>query len=348
MSHTVSSIIACPQIQEDLNRQFTSEIPNNNFEPQGFTDFVISPMNTSGTLQRQVAPGGGKKRKVELLYTPPILESEISTDPVRKCVSENEAGMLSQEYEIGDTGVQYDEKFSISNMAEMCKDNPLWFAQRIQAMFDGLYKKIGTINATQLGLLTGKFGTGETGVTNNVKTISTRKANGDFDIDALAEMEFAASNTGYGMTPFIFGYHELYKYYKKVASLCCANEGVDYASFAAQNASVFVADKKITNVHGANTFFMLKPGAVQLLSYLEFEGASGINTVNDESYKQTVLVDPRTGLRYDFQLKNDCGDISVSLKLNHKLVGLPNDMYSVGDPFHGVTFVNEFAISNPS
>lgn len=347
MSHTLSGLISCPQIQEDLNIQFTKSKPNNKMEPQGATDFIVSPLNTDGTLQRMVAPGRGKKRQVELIYTPPILESEIGTTPEKKCTSTNEAGQLSETYEVGDDGVQYDETFDLLHMSEMCKDNAFWFAERIQVIFDGLYKKIGTINAQQLLTLYGKFGTGVDGVTNDIKTVSTRKADGSPNIDALAEIEFASMDTGYGSTPYIFGLGEIYKYFKKVNASCCAADGLNLETFAAQNSMVFVSDKKIDTIWGGD-FVSMIPGAVQMLQWLEFEGEKGINVIDDDAYKQTVLTDPRTGIRYDFQLKNDCGKININLKLVHKLVGLPDDMYSVGDPFHGVKFVNRYAISNPS
>lgn len=347
MSHTVSGLIDCPQIQEDLNTQFTRSAPNNRMEPQGFTDFVVSKLNTDGTIQNKVSPGGGKKRKVELVYTPPILESEIGTNPERKCTSDNEAGQLSEEYELGDSGVQYDEVLDIDNMASMCKDNGLWFAERIQAIMDGLYKKIGTINAQQLSTLYGAFGTGVDGVLNDIKTVSTKKLDGSPNIDMLAEIEFASLDTGYGGTPYIFGFGEAYKYYKKVAASCCASDGLDLSVFAAQNSSVFVSDKKIDRELNGD-FITLIPGAVQMLHWLQFEGPEGINVINDQSYKQTVITDPRTGIRYDLQIKVDCGKIFVNLKLVHKLIGLPTDMYSVGDPYHGVTFVNRYKISNPS
>jgi hypothetical protein len=350
MSHTLSGLISCPQIQEDLNLQFTRSSPLNKMEPQGFTDFVLSPLNTNGTLQNKVSPGGGKKRKVELVYTPPILESEIGTNPIKKCTSDNEAGQLSEEYELGDDGVSYDEYFDLTHMAEMCKSNGLWFAERLQAIMDGLYKKIGTINAQQLLTLYGKFGTAVDDVSSDIKTIATKKASalgGGPDIDALAEIEFASLDTGYGGTPYIFGFGEIYKYYKKVAASCCASDGLDLSTFAAQNSSVFVSDKKIDTVWSGD-FATMIPGAVQFLSWLEFEGENGINVIDTEVYKQTVITDPRTGLRYDLQLKNDCGKIIVNLKLVHKLVGLPDDMYSVGDPFRGIKFVNRYRISNPA
>lgn len=352
MSHSVSDILSCPQIQEDLNTQFVQFDPLGAKDVQGFTDFVASPLNTNGFLQRQVSGGNGKYRQVELVYTPPILESSVGSTTTKLCVSTNERGQTSHTYEIDPTtGSAYNELFTLSHLATMCKDNSLWFAQRLQAAMDALEKSIGTKNATQLALLNGAFGTGETAgaVTANVKTIATKKsaaAGGDFDINAIAEIVFSAMDTGYSNKPFVFGYGEILKYFRRLYAGSIAAEGIDYGQFAAQNDVVFIADKKVKAACGSENFMMLQPGAVQMLTYNEFEGA--FNTVDDGAYKQTVIVNPKNGRKFDFQLKNDCGNVSVNLKLAHQLVGLPTDMYATGDPYHNVTFVNEFKITNPA
>lgn len=351
MSHNIGTLIECPQIQEDINFNFFQNTDVSGAkEPQGFTDFVVSPTNTNGLLQRKASPGNGKLRVVELVYTPPILESAILTAPAKVCTSSNEAGQKSTTFDIDPSqGVMYNEKFDLIHMAYMCKQNSLWFAQRVQAIMDGLVKKIGTINAQQLILLTGKFASGDSGVTADVKTVRTRKTatSTDIDLDAYEEIAFSAVNNGYPSVPYIFGFGEIYKYSKKVAAGCCANEGVDYGAYAAANSYVMVPDKKVYTALGADDdFLMVAAGAVQFLSWLEFEGDSGINMINDEAYKQTVITDPKSGIRFDFQLKNDCGTISINLKLAHKLAGLPADLYSVGDPFNGEKWVHAFKIVN--
>jgi hypothetical protein len=350
MSHDTTSIIACPTLQDQLNQHFLTQAnPLDAREKQGFTDlFLNSSINTNGLLQNKISPGRGKKRIVELIYTPPILESEIGTTPAKLCTSTNEAGMLSEQYEIADDeGVNFDEKFDLLNMANMCQDNALWFAGRIQAIMDGLTKKMGTINAQQLALLTGNFGTGESGVTNDVKDIATRDADDKFILSAWAKIVFAAENAGYPGAPFLFGWGEIYQYMKEAKAGCCAVEGIDIGSYVSNNDLLFVPDKKIKTALGSENFLMLAPGAVQLLQWLEFEGERGINVIDTEVYKQTVITDPKTGYRFDLQIKNDCGAIHVNMKLAHKLVGMPNDMFSSGDAFEGVKWVNEFSITNP-
>lgn len=351
MSHTLSEIISCANIQDQLNQHFLTQAnPLDAKEKQAFTDeFVMSPFNTNGMLQNKMNPGRGKKRVVQLLYTPPVLEDEIGTSPAKKCTSSNEAGQLSEEYELSDDeGTNYDEKFDLVNMSNMCEDNALWVAGRIQAMLDGLTKKMGTVNANQIALLTGNFGTGEANVAAKVKTIATRDSSDKFVLRGYSKIVSAAENAGYQGAPILFGWGEIKDYLKELKAGCCAIEGVDISAFAAQNELIFMADKKIQTALGNSNFLTLSPGAVQLVQWLEFEGEKGINVLDDDSYKQTVITNPKTGIRYDLQIKNDCGNIIINIKLAHKLVGLPDDMFSTGDAFRGVKWVNEFAITNPA
>lgn len=352
MSQSLNDLIACPTIQDQLNQHFLQGAnPLDAREKQGFTDlFLTSAINTNGILQSKVSPGRGKRRAVELLYSPPLLESEIGSSPAKKCTSTNEKGLLSSTYDLDeDEGTNYDEKFVLSDLATFCMDNPLWIAERLQAAMDGMTKKIGTDNAQQLALLYGAFGDGESGVTDNVKDVATRKSGGiDLNIQAWAKITSAAENAAYPGAPFVFGWGEIYAYMKEVKAGCCASGGTDLGAYAAQNDLVFIADKKIKTAFGSENFVMLAPGAVQLLTWNEFDGARGVNVIDDESYKQTIITDPKTGLRFDLQVKNDCGNIIINLKLHHKLVGMPTDMFQVGDAFQNVVWVNKFSITNPA
>jgi len=346
------ALISCPQLQADIDNYFTAGNPALATEPNGLTKFLLSPLNTQGVLQSQVSSGSGKLRQVELIYTPQYLESEISTSTSKSCTNANEKGQLSSTYEITQgSGVQVQEKFDIGNMALMCKDNSLWFASRIQAMMRGLVNKMSTVIATEAVALTGVFGTGDlnqdgSAIALDQKVISTKRADGTIDPDGFQEILFSSMNAAYPSVPFVFGFGDIYKYMQKINFGCCTNDGFDLANFVSQNDLVFMADKKVsTALGGINEFLTAGAGALQILTYNEFLGE--FNTVNDESYKQGVINDPETGLNFDIQIKNDCGTVYVSLKLDFKTVGLPDDMFAVGDPFAGVTYVNKYTITNP-
>lgn len=346
-------LIDCPQLQTDLLNQFTASNPLNARVAQGFGQWVSSPANDTGIIQRQIDPGAGKIRKVELLYTQQICADDVSDDAIKSCVQTNEAGQLSQTYEIDPTdGVSYGEKFDITQLAYMCKDNGVWFAQRIQAIMDALEDRKNQKLAYQAILETGTFGkdTPNVDAARKVATIQTRYADGKFDLQGLKDITYAAMNTGYPTVPYLFGFGEILNYFRDVAAGCCAADGLNIANYNGQNGSVFVPDKYLDQAFLAagndGGFLMTTPGAFQLLTYNEYKGSlSRIDA--GMLYQQVTIMNPKTGTEYDMTLKNDCGVLHVHLKLAFKLVTLPEDMYPTCSDFDGVNFVNAFAIDNP-
>lgn len=351
MSDTIA-ICSCPELQEQLfdNFDVCDKTKISPLHETSLIQYLVSDVN-AGDLQQKVSPGRGKLRQVDLLYTPRILPSDFSSTPAKVCVSTNTDGCLSETYQIDDVGFQIDKKFDLVEMRDMCKDNALWFAERIQALMSGAIRKMDADVATDLATLTGGFGNGEETVNaNNEKTVASRKANGDPDENFFVDVEFAAKNAGYCVNPVVFGYHEAWKAFRRSESGCCADSGVNLAEVMQKAGLAFFPNSNVhsTFLNGLEQhFIMMEPGSVQLLFWNEFMGEKGINVLDDDAYKQTVLFDPLTSIPFDFQLTNTCGVISVNLKLAYQAVGLPSDMFHPGDHHEGVTGVNEFLISNP-
>lgn len=347
-----TGLISCPQIQEDLNNMFLAGDPTLSRVPQGLGQWVTSPANTRGILQRQVSPGGSKLRQVQLLYTQQICEDDVDDDTTQKCVSTNEDGNLSETYEIDPSvGVSIDRKFTLSNMREMCKDNSRYFSERILAMMDALDAKINKDIAYQAVLETGTFGLGTPNMdaARKIVTIKTKDASDKYDLIGYEQITEAAQFAGYGTIPYLFGFSEIQRYFKRMYAGCCGPDGINISDFATQNGASFVADQYLweafKSVGNPEGFLMTRPGALQLLTYNEFKG--DFATVNDDSYKQTTIVNPFSNREYDMTMKNDCGVISVQLKLATKLVSLPVDMYPSCSNYAGVNYVNAFKIVNP-
>lgn len=349
MSHTFSSLIPCPQIQQDLNSLFTTCDPTKIRESIKFLEFIRSADNTSGVIQSQISRGGGKTRDVEVTYTPRILESEVSTDTTQTCVSTNEAGMLSETYSLdcGDPGVHYSELFDLCTMADMCQENSLWIATRLQAIMDGLIRRMDTILMDQSTVLTGNFAVGETNVVANVKTVQTKFADGRPDTNMLEEVRFATRNAAYCGTPRVIGYSEVDKYFNRFEKGCCADSGLDLGEFSRNKNMIYLDDFRVEDSFGDNHFLTIAPGALQMIWFNKFMGAKGINVLDDDSFKQTVIRDPETSIPFDMVMKHDCGKVTLEVFLAFKLIGMPNDMFSNGDRLDGVVQVNEWVVTNP-
>lgn len=349
MSHIFTDLISCPQIQKDLDSHFTTCDPTKIREGVGWLEFLRSADNTNGIMQSQISRGNGKTQDVQLTYTPRILESEVSTDTTQTCVSTNEAGMLSETYSLdcADPGVHYSELFKLCDMADMCQENSLWIASRLQAIMDGLIRKMDTELMDQTTALTGNFAVGETNVAANVKTVQTKKLNGDPDTNLIQEVRFATRNAAYCGLPRLIGYTEVDKYFNAVEQGCCADSGLDIGKFSLNRGLVFIPDYRVEDSFGNNHFITVAPGALQMIWFNKFMGAKGISVLDDDSFKQTIIRDPQTGVPFDMVMNHVCGEITLEVFLTFKLIGMPDDMFSNGDRLDGVTQVNEWVVSNP-
>lgn len=348
MSHCVTTLSSCPTLQDMLEDHFLTCNPARILGTLGVTRFLLDPVNTNGALQRQVT-FNNKKRQVELVWTPRFREDDVSTDTTQSCASTNKIGENTEIYEVPDNGSSWDMNFTLSELEEHCEEDDMYLARMIAMGMDVIMRQMETQVMTKIQTLFGAFADGEADVAANVKTVQTQKADGSPDINFLSEIEFASRNAGYCSNPYVFGWDEAYKAFKKLdlGATCCADDGLDLAQFQSLNGIVFLPSEKINAALGANNFFTMAAGAVQFIYWNEFIGARGIRVADDDAYKQGVLMHPLLGLPVDYVFNNDCGSISIQLKLDWDIVGLPTDLFCADDRLNGVTFVNEYTISNP-
>lgn len=351
MSHILLPLIDCPNLQLSLNE--VNACKTYPVENLPFVNFLPSAVNTNRVLETNVSPGHGKVRTVEMVYTPRTSEAEVDTTLDTTCENDNEAGMNSTTYEIDTTqGVIVKEVIDFANLATICKSNPQWIAERVQAMIDGAKRKMETQITNQVALLTGKFvadGDNDLSLANTLKTIATKDADGKFTEDAIQEILYSAQNSGFCGIPFVFGYGEIWKYMQKTKSVCCSNAGIDLASFMAENQAMFFSTYRVpTAISLTNGFLVIDAGSLFLLQYNKFAQGSGLE-LQDNFLQQGVIVDPTTGIGFNLKTYlNPCGEkLNIHLSTAFKVVGLPDDIYSGGDRYEGTNGVLKFNVSNP-
>jgi hypothetical protein len=93
-----------------------------------------------------------------------------------------------------------------------------------------------------------------------------------------------------------------------------------------------------------NKSMVFNAGAVALITYNEAPQVANLGA----NYAKFRVNSPRTGIPYDIVMNDTCGTISILGYANTKLVGLPTDMFAVGDEFRGVTMVNKIKVVNPA
>lgn len=335
-------LIACNALQDDLNNNFAC-LPV--MEALPFVEIMFSDANLSG-IQQKISGGDGKYRAAQLLYTPRHPESSVSTTVGFDCSTTKESSVLSHTYEIDITaGVKDDEHFAITTMAAMCKSNSMWIAERIQAKFDVLLRRMDTLFASQMAGLVGAFPSGDNDLTGTtLKSVETLYSDGKVSPDFVQEIGYTALLAEFCANPIVIGGGKITKAMRLLQAGCCANYGVDLGAFLAQNIFAYFHSNRVETALGTDEFLVYEIGKVQPIWYNRFAGE---NSVVDNSYYQTVIVEPRYGIPFDVTMKVDCGVIHMEFGLATKLVGLPSDVYDFGDRLYQTNGVYNFKVVNP-
>jgi hypothetical protein len=151
MSYTPTSLVACPNLQEDLDRIFGAEPAKYYIEPVPFTQYLMSPANRSD-LKTMVSAGGGKVRTVQAIYQPRILSSEITSNVSDYCNATTERGTTSTNYTIDTSqNLFLEQSFDVDNLAAACRDNSDWFNDQILKMVVAMDSAVNNLkNKTRL------------------------------------------------------------------------------------------------------------------------------------------------------------------------------------------------------
>lgn len=351
---SIATLISCPEIQAQLLEVWVND-PSIKREDLPLTELLLSPFNVGDNkLQKVVSPGNGKSRLVDLIYTPRQLESAVSSSTGHDdCVSSNVPTELSKQYDVGTDYFQVDRIMPMDQLRYKCEQDDQYMAKLIMGMMDQLGRKIESHNFEQLFLLKGEFSTdiasvGTVDGSDDFAVATVIPSTVNFNFDLLQKVPTATKYSGYSMPPILIGGAKLQMYLEAAKAGCCAASGINIAEIYSQYGLAAINSYRAdASFGGADHFLSMEPGAVQLISWNEYEGIQGINTVDTEIYKQTILIDPKNGMKYDFKANMDCnGKWSFFLRCYSKLAGLPNDLYNSADRLEGVTFVNGFKIVN--
>lgn len=342
---------SCPKIQEDLKllmhkMQFDTDIPG--MDDISFIRALKSTVNTGNELQVQVAPSEGRKKSVERRYSRRLPISEAGTDSIKVCGSPNKIGRLIDTVEFDGTGVNHHFDVTTNDLTDMCEDDETYMATNIlKSMSVCLRALDARLNVDALPLV-GKWETTQTGLVGDVLTYATRDTESKIDEDPLTEIMFAKRNAEYKSTPFIMGWNEQVKFFDKVNFGCCTQFGQDIGELARSFDGVFFGNRNTPATFGFDGALMWEPGSLQLITYNEYKGPKGLRVVMDDTQQQTIFIDPWVGLEWDYwSTKIPCGDWTFGIKLEYKLVGMPDNMFHVGDNQEGNRMVHQLNIVNP-
>lgn len=342
----------CPELQLRINEIITRD-PQIIREDTVLNNFLLSDMNLAGArqgkLQSAVSPGNGKSRLVEVVYSPRLQEDDVNVNTGRDdCSTDNKIGDTSVTYDVGNNYIQEDASINLMDLRYTCEENTVRIARTIMQLMDVVMRKRETMLFDSVLLQYGNFAADEPDVTDKIKTVSTLDAEDRFSIDAMEDIGVATRYAMYAGLPVVIGGRTMSKYMRALAAGCCSRDGINIGELQSSYGMYFLESYRADAQWGNDYFMTLDAGAVQLLEWLEFEGPEGVNYFEMDNFKAMVLVDPRSGARFDVKIVIDCNlNINIFVRSYFKLVTLPQDLFYSTDRLSGVNWLNRYHIVNP-
>lgn len=349
---------ACPALQDRLDQAWPVGTAPGADERMPVAEFLFSPANKR-RIAMEMTPGRCKVRTYEVVYTKRRLESDLAENQDNpNCSASARYGNELTTYTLDtDVNLQSQELITVKDFEEACEDNASLLQQKVEAMMDQLRRGVATEVTTQAAALAGGWshslpsGNAPGDVNGSDEfVINTKIAGTDNPSpDAWVDLRNALDDSGFPADVLVAGGSTMRKYFQFLQAGCCADYGLDLGEIMAQYGYAFAYDKRLKTALGSEDKFMVfAPGALQVLNFSRAEGKAAMGEIWNagSNYFYTVLRDPATGQIYDLTAKDDCGNLSLTLTWTGKVIGLPSDMFAIGDDYEGITYVAKGLVTN--
>ena len=349
MTYACSTLLACPQLQGDLNDYFGFN-PEAIDEDVKFLKVLLSGVNRNQIFQNQLDRGDAHRRQVQLKYQPRLVTGSSSTTVGNTCSGGDEPCNLSTTYEIDETlGSAIEWTIDLTEIQEQCDQDEMFFAKQLAQKINLLTRDIDYRAVQEAAALTGT--NPNSAAVEEVQTLASDACCNGKVTDLLERVDFAYTEAEWDGPVFGFGGSFLWKSYWKSLSMACCND-------VGENLNAMMKDSKIVPFYDRNmatyltdtdAFLTFLPRSLQLITYNQHRGASGIVTINDDSHKRGVIAhpNPEIPLLFDYYAELSCNEWKFYLGVAHEVVAAPDDMFFATDDLSGVNGVMEFAIVNP-
>lgn len=361
MSTVGSTLMSCPDVQAELNNYFLScDTATIGFRSP-FNEFLWNPVNRKG-LQQVINPGPGKLKTVQLRYDQAIPLSQVQAGDMSdiSCTASTKRGDLTTSFEIDPDDILYvEEKFNPADFYYACRTNPDIIMRKMALMMKALreatYKKTADafVSDTMWGDWSDIVESTYTVVSDALR-VKTKK---DSSIDPFPTTMFQINNalaqTNYCEAPFIVGGNSLYEYAQIINAGCCASNGVNLGDIMAKYGYAVAWDKYLqasSAFADVDKSVAIQPGALQIIYFNEYEQDAAMWAALGEkagrNYDSFVVTDPVSGMPINVLISDNCRTVSIFMHTCTKLVGLPADLFAVGDDLEGVNYVNLIEVNN--
>lgn len=341
MSYISQTQVCAPAIQDALSNNFNMG-RSVMMEPLPYLEFLASQANNFG-LSQKIVPSPNKTKTVQLVYNQRILETDVDSNlSGLSCSGGDAIGNTYEEYTI-DTDVNKYKKITFNLTDLECTNDEFvsFLAQKIDQAMDAVERAISIKEATATPALIGNW---SADAVSAYSIVADNLQLTDSDIKTFQKLNTAATMTGYGAQRAVFGGQLVMDFMGYAKAGCCTSSGVDISQLWAQHGIAGMYDRHLTSVLGGHSQAMItQPGSIALINFTMANFDAG-KPVASSNYVLLGMFSPRTGLKYDVTISDNCGVVTLMVKGTTKIVGLPTSLFTTTDNFEGVTYVNKFRV----
>lgn len=342
----VGATKACLQVQQTLDAIAQGNVPTLKIDNHGILQWLTSGSNTSGFEGLQNQDPGGKNRTVKLWYwTNPRTTASTS------CLPDICTSGTTDAQKYAEMTLQYCRNVSLTLDEAQFRDfcgpdgdtivQSPFALQQIQGKVNQLLDGIDTDAATYLAAHDGNFYGGIAGP----KTVTMFRNDGSPYHGAETIVSNDLEDIQVSGQPAAIGLGYLRTYSKTVQMACCDQTGVNIAN-RPSSTWVYYSDRKVDTAVGTqNNFFVLAPGAMQLVSKVKWVGA--YRDIRDRNEAKTTVIVPVPGggsIPVDFTVyRSFCGgdnngntDWVLTWSVQFDFFSLPADVENVGSSWRSV------------
>ncbi len=348
MAVAIGAASACLQIQQQIDAIAGNNVTVLKIENFGTLQWLTSSTNTAGFEGLQNQSPGGKNRQIRIWYwtNPRTAAGTDCTPDICTAGTTNTQKNAAMTLDLcRDVSITLDEQQfrDFCNSGEDTASNitKSGFAQeQIAAVMNQLLAGISTDAVTYINNHAGNF---FNGIAGPKEVCLFRQDNSPLHSGETEIMNDYEDIVGMG-TPAAIGQSLLRTYSKTVPIACCDQTGVDISKRG--SSFTYYSERRVQTVTGVNSeFFLLAPGAVQLVTLTKWVGPY-VDVRGDYEAKTTaVMAVPGGGsfpiditVRRDFCGGNNDGLTNwvLTFSSTFDFWSLPADMEDVGSVYRSV------------
>lgn len=337
---------ACLQVQQTLDNVAQGNVNALKIENFGGLQWATSSTNTAGFEGLQNQDPTGKNLIVKIWYwTNPRAEAGTDCTPAictpGSTTAQKYAEMtLTLCRDVSETLDEQQFRDFCGPDGETIVQSP--FAQQlIQAKANQLFAAIDSDMITYVAAHAGNFYDNIAGP----KTVTMIRTDGSPFHGAETQISSDLEDAGVMGTPAAIGLGYLRTYSKTVKMACCDQTGVDLSRLATSS-YVYYSDRRVGTVTGApNRFYVLAPGAVQLVTKNKWVGP--YEDIRSQNEAKTTVMMPVPGggsIPVDFSVyRSFCGSGNDGLtkwvltwSLQFDFFSMPADDEAVGSNYNSI------------